>query len=64
MKISLRYFYKDASTTNCYRIDTNNVFVGGSSAGALTAIHMAYLDKSCEMEPYIPLATINTMGGL
>ncbi len=64
MKASIRYFYKDKQTTNTYKIDTNNIIIGGSSAGAVTALHLAYLDKDCEVEQYISNADLNAMGGL
>src|ERR1019366_4402414 len=32
-KAAVRYFYKDARTLNSYKIDTNNVFIGGNSVG-------------------------------
>jgi para-nitrobenzyl esterase len=43
MKAAVRYFYKDALTTNNYRIDTNQIFIGGTSAGAFIALNYAYL---------------------
>ena len=64
MKASIRFFYKDKLTTNTYKIDTNNIFIGGSSAGAITALHVAYLDKSCEVNPYIDDATLTSLGGM
>lgn len=42
MKACVRYFYKDAETDNQYKIDLNNIIVGGYSAGAITALHYAY----------------------
>jgi hypothetical protein len=45
MKAAVRYFYKDALTTNTYRIDTNQIFIGGSSAGAFIALNYAYLKQ-------------------
>lgn len=64
MKASIRFFYKDKLTTNTYKIDTNNIFIGGSSAGAITALHTAYLNKSCEINAYINPTTLNSMGGM
>jgi len=64
MKASVRYFYKDKQTTNTYKIDTNTIFIGGSSAGALTALHMAYLNKSCEINAYINDSILTAMGGM
>jgi acetyl esterase/lipase len=30
MKASVRFFYKDKLTTNTYKIDTTNIFIGGN----------------------------------
>ncbi|MES2514591.1 MAG: T9SS type A sorting domain-containing protein [Bacteroidota bacterium] len=64
MKASIRFFYKDKLTTDTYKIDTNNIFIGGSSAGAITALHTAYLDKSCEVNAYINPTTLMSLGGM
>lgn len=65
MKASIRFFYKDSKDgINAYKIDTNNIFIGGSSAGAITALHTAYLDRSCELNAYLTPATLATMGGI
>ena len=61
---AIRYFYKDKQTTNQYKIDTNKIFVGGSSAGAITALHLAYLDDECKIADYLNESTIISMGGL
>lgn len=45
MKAAVRHLRQDAATTNTYRIDPNYIFVGGISAGAITANHVAYLDS-------------------
>lgn len=63
MKAAVRYFWKDAVTTNTYKIDTNNIFVGGSSAGAFMALHYAYMDKYSELNGIIDSNTIVSMGG-
>jgi len=49
MRAAVRYFYKDALTTNQFKIDTNNIFVGGVSAGAFIALHLAYLNDENEI---------------
>jgi hypothetical protein len=64
MKAAVRFFYKDRATTNTYKIDTNNIFIGGSSAGAFTALHYQYLDKACEITTYITQSSLNSLGGL
>ena len=48
-KAAVRFFKKDAAQNNVYRVDTNNVFVGGYSAGAFTALHYAYLSEENEV---------------
>ncbi|TXH53610.1 MAG: T9SS type A sorting domain-containing protein [Bacteroidia bacterium] len=66
-KAAIRYFYKDAQTTNTYKIDTTNIFIGGSSAGAITALHMAYLNRTCEIteneSAYFTQAYLDQVGG-
>lgn len=64
MKASIRFFYKDKLTTDTYKIDTTNIFVGGSSAGAITALHLAYLNKSCEINYYLTPSNLMALGGM
>jgi acetyl esterase/lipase len=44
MKAAVRFFKRDAATTNAYRIDPTKIFVGGYSAGAITALQVAYTE--------------------
>jgi acetyl esterase/lipase len=44
MKAAVRFFKHDAATANAYRIDPTKIFVGGFSAGAITALEVAYTD--------------------
>lgn len=64
LRAAVRFFYKDKQTTNAYKIDTNNIYVGGSSAGAITSLHLAYLDQECEVSDYLNQTTITQLGGL
>ena len=64
MKASIRFFYKDRATANLYNIDTTQIYVAGSSAGAVTAYHLAYLDKECELEGYMSQSDLNALGGI
>ncbi|OON66717.1 alpha/beta hydrolase [Hymenobacter sp. CRA2] len=50
MRAAVRFFRQDAATTNSYNINPDYIFVGGSSAGALTALHVAYLDQQAELD--------------
>ncbi len=63
MKAAIRYFYKDAQTTNTFKIDTNNIIVGGISAGAITAILAAQLDATDPIAPWLK-TIIDNEGGL
>lgn len=45
-KAALEYLVNDATSINIFGIDTANIFVGGVSAGAITALHLAYLDST------------------
>ncbi|GIV34795.1 MAG: hypothetical protein KatS3mg031_2330 [Chitinophagales bacterium] len=53
MKAAVRFFRKDAATDNLYRIDPEQIFVGGNSAGAVTALHVAYVNDTTELPDYI-----------
>jgi len=45
MKNSIRFLRKSASENNPYRIHPEYIFAGGFSAGAITAVHLAYLNE-------------------
>lgn len=62
MKASIRHFREDAATANLYKIDTNFVFIGGGSAGAIMALHVAYLDSTDTIPPHIQMAIDNNGG--
>lgn len=66
MKASVRFFYKDRKTTNTYKIDTNHIYIGGASAGALMADEYAYVKRACQVvDPgYITDSALNAMGGV
>ncbi|WP_232285867.1 alpha/beta hydrolase [Aquimarina agarilytica] len=54
MRAAIRYFRKDAATTNEFKIDTDQIFIGGYSAGAITALHTAYLNTIDKVTTYVP----------
>lgn len=62
MKAAIRYFRKDAALTNKFRVDTNNIIVGGLSAGAITAMHVAQLDSTDVIAPWLR-TIVATEGG-
>ena len=66
MKAAVRFFHKDACTGNLYRIDTNQIFIGGVSAGGFIALDYAYmkLDVFSRPVPGFAVPIINQLGGL
>ena len=66
MKAAVRYFHKDASTTNQFRIDTNQIFIGGVSAGGFIALDYAYMKFDVFSRPIPGFAApiINQLGGI
>jgi para-nitrobenzyl esterase len=63
-KAAVRYFYKDAASTNTYKIDTNNIFIGGNSAGAVLFMQYAYMNDTSKLDSNNFQAIINSVGGL
>lgn len=64
MKAAVRFFYKSAQNGNPYGIDTNNIYIGGVSAGAVSAVHYAYLADLSEMPSYIDTTKAGLGGGI
>jgi para-nitrobenzyl esterase len=63
MKAAVRYFREDAATANLFRADAANIFIGGYSAGAVTALHTAYLDADDQIPSFLETLITNN-GGL
>jgi len=64
-KSAIRYFRKDFDNGDTYGVDPNTIFVGGYSAGAVIAIHLAYIDSTLDL-PTSPInvqAIVNNLGG-
>jgi para-nitrobenzyl esterase len=63
MKAAVRFFRQDAATSNTYKIDPNMIFVGGTSAGAFMALHLAYLDQPSEVPTEIDTTQLGGLEG-
>ncbi len=50
---AIRFFRADAAGANTYKIDPDQIYIGGHSAGAFIGTHIAYIDKNIER----PLST-------
>lgn len=61
---SVQYLKWDyAENGNNFRIDTNLIFAGGASAGAITALMMQYCDKPTEMAEMGNISALDALGG-
>jgi poly(3-hydroxybutyrate) depolymerase len=67
LKAFIRFLKRSyAEQNNPYGIDTNRIYVGGSSAGAFTALHAAFLTSAQELAqvPQADTAYLRTQGGI
>ena len=66
VKAAIRYFRKDFANGDTYGIDPNTIFVGGTSAGGVTAVHLAYIDNISDLPttPFDIQAVATNLGGL
>ena len=62
MKAAVRFFREDAATVNQFKIDSQLIMVGGGSAGAITALQVAYMDSLDALPPYLQTAVQNNGG--
>lgn len=63
MKAAIRFFRKDAMTDNIYNIDPDRIFVGGVSAGGITAVQVGYLNLTEEIPAAIAADSV-AFGGI
>ncbi len=65
MQACIRFFRKEADVNeNPFRIDTSLIFSGGISAGAIAAIHAAYLRDTSEFPVELDTTGIGGVDGL
>jgi para-nitrobenzyl esterase len=62
MKAAVRYFREDAATVNQFHVDPNHIYVGGYSAGAVAALHMAYMDPNDVLPDFLQTLLTNNNG--
>ncbi len=64
-RAAVRFFRKDVDQNgNTWKIDPDYIFFGGSSAGGLTALHLAYMDEIAEIPSYIDTTKPGHGGGV
>ncbi|MDZ7876501.1 MAG: alpha/beta hydrolase fold domain-containing protein [Saprospiraceae bacterium] len=62
MKAAVRLLRSTAANGNPYKIDVNNIIVGGISAGAITAMITAHMDSTDPITPEIRTVIANAGG--
>jgi para-nitrobenzyl esterase len=63
-RAAVRYFRKNARVGgNTYKIDTNNIYFAGVSAGGFIALHIAYMDLLSEFPAYVDTTAQPGLGG-
>lgn len=62
-RAAIRYFRKTVDEGNIYNIDTNQIFFGGNSSGAIIAIHAAFMQEEDITDPEL-LNALSNNGGI
>ncbi|WP_201987590.1 alpha/beta hydrolase fold domain-containing protein [Hymenobacter rubidus] len=63
MRAAVRFFRRDAATTNTYRASPGRIVVGGASAGGFMALEVGYLDKTSEVPADIDITLMDGIEG-
>ena len=53
MKGAVRFLRADAATTNTFKIDPEQILVGGLSAGGIIATHVGMMDETDDIPPHV-----------
>lgn len=62
-KAAIRFFRNNALGANQWNIDPEQIFLGGYSAGAVAAVHAAFLTQLSGAEPWLD-SLVTALGGL
>jgi para-nitrobenzyl esterase len=61
-RAAIRFFRKNAAIGgNTYKIDTNNIYFAGVSAGAFIALHIAYMNQLSDFPSYVDTTGTGTI---
>lgn len=61
-KAAVRFFRKDLASNNLYKIDEKFIYAGGVSAGAISALHVAFCDLPEEVATNLEIDTLANGG--
>ena len=64
LKAAIRYFRMNDQEFNDYRIDSNRLFVGGVSAGAIASLNSVYINNESEALSLVSQSYLDSVGGL
>jgi para-nitrobenzyl esterase len=62
-RAAIRYFRKTVDEGNIYNIDPNQIYFGGNSAGAIIAVHAAFMQEEDITDPEL-LDALSNNGGI
>jgi predicted esterase len=62
-RAAIRYFRKTVDEGNSYNIDPNQIYFGGNSAGAIIAVHAAFMQEEDITDPEL-LDALSNNGGI
>ncbi|MBL4594841.1 MAG: T9SS type A sorting domain-containing protein [Flavobacteriales bacterium] len=66
-KAAVRFFKQDAATSDIYKINSEQIFFGGSSAGGILAMNLAFVDTVTDLPESAPSlwqTWLTQLGGL
>lgn len=61
LKNAVRFLRKSVTLSNPYKLHPDYAFVGGVSAGAITALHAAYMDQLSEILPGQTIPSLDSL---
>ena len=64
LKAAIRYFRMDDEQTNAFRIDSDRIFVGGVSAGAIASLNAVYINEESEALSLVSQDFLDNVGGI
>lgn len=64
LKAAIRYFRMNDTLYDDYKIDSNRIYVGGISAGAIASLNSVYMNSEEEALDLVSIEYLNELGGI